>query len=225
MGRWEGGSASLQARPRGEAALHANAAGRASLKARAPIWIGRRDAKRCAVTESAPLSQPMSPELPLFVAAVTAAGLFASPNWRVFADLPHGLARAAIAGGLGLLSAMMGIGGGAIGVTVMTLCCRPIHQAVATASGFGAAIALPAALGYVLMGWGQGRPAALVARLRQPARLHPRGRAHRHHRAPSTRNRCCVSHAHATRIPGTSAPAAQDALRPLRAAACAPRRR
>jgi uncharacterized membrane protein YfcA len=78
-----------------------------------------------------------------------------SPSWRIFSQLPRGAARAAIAGGLGLLSAMMGIGGGAIGVTVMTLCGRPIHQAVATASGFGAAIALPAALGYVLMGWGR----------------------------------------------------------------------
>ena len=50
---------------------------------------------------------------------------------------------------------MMGIGGGAFGVTVMTLFGRPMHQAVATASGFGAAIALPAALGYVVAGWGR----------------------------------------------------------------------
>ncbi|MGQ0533315.1 MAG: sulfite exporter TauE/SafE family protein [Caulobacteraceae bacterium] len=80
---------------------------------------------------------------------------FASPNWRLFAELPRGAARAAIAGGLGLLSALMGIGGGAIGVTVMTLCGRPIHQAVATASGFGAAIALPATIGYAVVGWGR----------------------------------------------------------------------
>jgi uncharacterized membrane protein YfcA len=80
---------------------------------------------------------------------------FANPNWRVFAELPRGIWRALIAGGLGLLSAMMGIGGGAIGVTVMTLCGRPIHQAVATASGFGAAIAIPAALGYAVVGWGR----------------------------------------------------------------------
>ena len=45
-------------------------------------------------------------------------------------------------------------GVGAFGVTVMTLCGRPIHQAVATASGFGAAIALPAALINVGTGWG-----------------------------------------------------------------------
>jgi uncharacterized membrane protein YfcA len=79
----------------------------------------------------------------------------ANPNWRMFAALPRGIARALVAGTLGLLSAMMGIGGGAIGVTVMTLCGRPIHQAVATASGFGAAIAIPAALGYAIVGWGR----------------------------------------------------------------------
>lgn len=77
----------------------------------------------------------------------------ANPNWRLFAELPGGIARAGIAGALGLLSAMMGIGGGAIGVTVMTLCGRPIHQAVATASGFGAAIAIPAVIGYAITGW------------------------------------------------------------------------
>lgn len=78
-----------------------------------------------------------------------------NPDWRLAQDLPTGVARAGIAGGIGLLSAMMGIGGGAFGVTVMTLCGRPIHQAVATAAGFGAAIALPAAAGYVLTGWGE----------------------------------------------------------------------
>ena len=77
-----------------------------------------------------------------------------NPNWRIAQELPGGAPRALIAGSIGAVSAMMGIGGGAFGVTLMTLCGRPIHQAVATASGFGAAIALPATLGYVLTGWG-----------------------------------------------------------------------
>jgi uncharacterized membrane protein YfcA len=80
---------------------------------------------------------------------------FGNPDWRVARELPAGAPRALIAGSIGALSAMMGIGGGAFGVTLMTLCGRAIHQAVATASGFGAAIALPAALGYVLTGWGE----------------------------------------------------------------------
>lgn len=78
-----------------------------------------------------------------------------NPNWRLFRDLPRGIWRAVTAGGIGLFSALMGIGGGAFGVTVLTLSGRPIHQAVGTASGFGAAIALPAALGYVVAGWGR----------------------------------------------------------------------
>lgn len=88
----------------------------------------------------------------LFLIALQMA--FGNPHWRIAQDLPTGAPRAAIAGAIGALSAMMGIGGGAFGVTLMTLCGRAIHQAVATASGFGAAIALPAALGYVLTGWG-----------------------------------------------------------------------
>ncbi|MET0181992.1 MAG: sulfite exporter TauE/SafE family protein [Caulobacterales bacterium] len=75
-------------------------------------------------------------------------------TWRIAEDLPTGFARAAIAGAIGVLSALMGVGGGSFGVTVMTLCGRPIHQAVATASGFGAAIAIPATIGFMITGWG-----------------------------------------------------------------------
>ncbi len=80
---------------------------------------------------------------------------FGNPAWRIAPELPTGIARAATASSIGALSATMGIGGGAFGVTAMTLCGRPIHQAVATASGFGAAIALPATLMYVVAGWGK----------------------------------------------------------------------
>jgi uncharacterized protein len=80
---------------------------------------------------------------------------FTDPAWRIASTLPDGAVRALLASGIGLLSAMMGIGGGVFGVTVMTMCGRPIHQAVATASGFGAAIALPATLGFIATGWGR----------------------------------------------------------------------
>lgn len=87
--------------------------------------------------------------------AIAANMAFGRESWRLAAAMPLGWLRNAIAGVLGALSAMMGIGGGAFGVTVMTLCGRPIHQAVATASGFGAAIAVPAALINVVTGWGK----------------------------------------------------------------------
>lgn len=75
------------------------------------------------------------------------------PDWRLLPELPRGVFGAGLASAIGVISAMMGIGGGTFGVPVMTLCGIPIHRAVATASGFGAAIALPAALGYVITGW------------------------------------------------------------------------
>jgi uncharacterized protein len=80
---------------------------------------------------------------------------FGRDSWRLASALPTGAVRAGVGGAIGALSALMGIGGGAFGVTLMTLCGRPIHQAVATASGFGAAIALPATLAYIVVGWGR----------------------------------------------------------------------
>ncbi|NNU15442.1 sulfite exporter TauE/SafE family protein [Parvularcula sp. ZS-1/3] len=56
----------------------------------------------------------------------------------------------------GLFSALMGIGGGVIGVILLTLQGKPIHKAVATAAGFGMAIAIPGAAGFALLGLGQG---------------------------------------------------------------------
>lgn len=85
--------------------------------------------------------------------AISANMAFTKDSWRIAPDMPKGATRGVVATTIGALSAMMGIGGGAFGVTVMTLCGRPIHQAVATASGFGAAIALPAALINVGTGW------------------------------------------------------------------------
>jgi uncharacterized membrane protein YfcA len=48
----------------------------------------------------------------------------------------------------------MGVGGGIMANTFMTLYGRPIHQAVATASGVGVLIAVPGTLGYIAAGWG-----------------------------------------------------------------------
>lgn len=78
---------------------------------------------------------------------------FGDPNWKLAPDLPNGLPRASLGTGIGILSALMGIGGGTFGVSLMTIFGRPIHQAVATAAGFGVAIGLPGALSAILVGW------------------------------------------------------------------------
>ena len=87
--------------------------------------------------------------------------------WR---DLPTGWTRRLVGGAVGGLSAMMGIGGGSFGGMLMTLCGRPIHQAVATASGFGMAIGAAATLGFVIFGWDAGgRPPWSLGYVNLPA--------------------------------------------------------
>ncbi len=85
-------------------------------------------------------------------------------------DLPTGWGRRVVATTIGALSAMMGVGGGSLGGMTMVLCGRPIHQAVATASGFGLAIGVVAALGFVLFGWdAPGRPPLSLGYVNLPA--------------------------------------------------------
>ena len=54
---------------------------------------------------------------------------------------------------IGVLSALMGIGGGQLSSLFMTFYGRPIHQAIATSSGLGVLISIPGALGYIYAGW------------------------------------------------------------------------
>ena len=60
------------------------------------------------------------------------------------------------AGVIGFFSTFMGIGGGIMNNTFMTLYNRSMHQAVATSAGVGVLISIPGALGYVWAGWGKG---------------------------------------------------------------------
>lgn len=65
--------------------------------------------------------------------------------------------------GIGLISAMMGIGGGTLSVPAMTGLGTPVHRAVGTSAWLGLWIAMPATLGYVLLGLGRaGLPPASV---------------------------------------------------------------
>ncbi len=80
--------------------------------------------------------------------------LFNRDSWRLPGDVPTGPARWAAGFVIGLLSTLMGIGGGVMANTFMTAYGRSIHQAVATSAGVGVLIAIPGTLGYVLAGWG-----------------------------------------------------------------------
>ncbi len=86
--------------------------------------------------------------------------------------MPGGAAKVSLAGGLGLLSSLLGIGGGTITTMVMTLCGTPIHRAIGTASGMGAIIAIPGTVGFVLIGLSaSGLPAGSIGYVNLPAAI------------------------------------------------------
>ncbi len=74
---------------------------------------------------------------------------FGRDHWRLADQLPRGPVGWVMSAALGCLSVVMGIGGGTFGVPLQTLFGVPIHRAVATASGFGVASAVPAVLGFL----------------------------------------------------------------------------
>ena len=80
--------------------------------------------------------------------------LFNRESWRIGAEVPGNPWRAAIGVLIGFFSTLMGIGGGVMNNTFMTLYGRPMHQAVATSSGVGVMIAIPGTIGYIWAGWG-----------------------------------------------------------------------
>jgi len=73
----------------------------------------------------------------------------------VLSAMPSGAARFGLAGSLGAISALLGIGGGTIATLTMTMCGTPIHRAIGTAAGMGAIIAVPASIGFLVIGMGK----------------------------------------------------------------------
>ncbi|HWV97513.1 MAG TPA: sulfite exporter TauE/SafE family protein [Xanthobacteraceae bacterium] len=79
--------------------------------------------------------------------------LFGRDSWRFADDMPKGFFLRAYGGVIGVLSTLMGIGGGQLSNLFMTFYGRPIHQAIATSSGLGVLISIPGAIGYIYAGW------------------------------------------------------------------------
>ena len=79
--------------------------------------------------------------------------LFASDRWRLGTQMPGKVLMSLYGAVIGVLSALMGIGGGQLSSLFMTFYGRPIHQAVATSSGLGVIISIPGALGFIYAGW------------------------------------------------------------------------
>jgi uncharacterized membrane protein YfcA len=92
----------------------------------------------------------------VFVAVAWSAAirlLLARDSWKLGDTLPTGLLMKAYGFVVGLLSTLMGIGGGLFSNLLMTFYGRPIHQAVATSSALAVLISIPGAIGYIYAGW------------------------------------------------------------------------
>jgi uncharacterized membrane protein YfcA len=76
-------------------------------------------------------------------------------RFRIADDVPKQPWASCAGGVIGVISSLMGIGGATVSVPFMTMCRVPIHTAVGTASALGLVIAVPAAIGFVIIGWGQ----------------------------------------------------------------------
>jgi uncharacterized membrane protein YfcA len=97
--------------------------------------------------------------------------LLARATWKFGDVFPQGPLMKAYGFLVGLLSTLMGIGGGLFSNLLMTFYGRPIHQAVATSSALAVLISIPGALGYVYAGWPAAARYPDVAALQWPFAL------------------------------------------------------
>ena len=90
----------------------------------------------------------------LFAGLALTVGLYLAlgrSEWRLGAQMPKGMVRAAVSPVIGFLSVLLGIGGGSFGVPLMTLHGVAIQRAVATAAGFGVLIAVPSVIAFLFV--------------------------------------------------------------------------
>ncbi len=81
--------------------------------------------------------------------------LFGKNSWRLGTEMPGPTVMRVYGLVIGVLSALMGIGGGQLSNLFMTFYGQPIHRAIATSSGLGVIISIPGTIGYIYAGWPQ----------------------------------------------------------------------
>jgi len=89
------------------------------------------------------------------VALLVAIKMMLPLDNKVIRDkVPEGYPSRAVPAAIGLISSMMGIGGGSMSVPTLTLFNEPIHRAVGTSAFIGLLIAIPGAIGFMFTGAG-----------------------------------------------------------------------
>jgi uncharacterized membrane protein YfcA len=99
---------------------------------------------------------PSSAFKAMFMAVVTTIAiklLFGRDNWRIADHFPGRAAMTGYGFFIGLTSALMGVGGGAMTNMIQTLYGKSIHNSVATAAGLGVPITIAGTIGLMIAGW------------------------------------------------------------------------
>jgi len=123
------------------------------------LWIGIGALMAAAVVAGSLTGKQLTLLFGSILSLLALQFIFGRPGWKIASDVPGGVAPPLAGTTLGGLCALLGIGFGSIGVTLMILCGRKIHQAIGTAAAIGFFIGLPATLGYIYSGLGiEGRP-------------------------------------------------------------------
>jgi uncharacterized membrane protein YfcA len=107
----------------------------------------------------------------VFVAGLSAWRLLTGKELNFGTGMPGPSGMVASGGIIGVLSSLMGIGGGQLGNLVMMAYGRSIHNAVATSSGLGVLISIPGALGYIYAGWPKAAEYPAIAAMQFPFAL------------------------------------------------------
>ncbi len=84
---------------------------------------------------------------------VAANMILRADSHKLVDGFPNPVVKAGLGAVVGMISAMMGIGGGTLSVPILTAFGTDIRRAVGTASAIGFIIAIPGTVGYIIAGW------------------------------------------------------------------------
>lgn len=123
------------------------------------IWIGVGSLLTALIISNLLSGDNLLVIFAVFIFGIALQFIFGRPSWKLADHIPAGFTPPVAGTLLGGLCALLGIGFGSIGVTLMVLCNKRIHHAIGTAAALGFFISLPATIGYVISGQGvTGRP-------------------------------------------------------------------
>lgn len=91
----------------------------------------------------------------LFVLFMSMRFLLGRESWKLSNELPGKPTMMAAGLSFGTLATLVGVAGGSFSTLFLTLYGQAFHKAVATSSGLGVLIGIPATIGYMLAGWPQ----------------------------------------------------------------------